>query len=100
MRLALCGIALTTTTVHAFYLPALPRVCQNPLIMAAASSSDDAGPQVQAFAVGTFVEFEEKKRTHIGKIEAVEYKSGGGARYRIVDAEGKAFDIADKVRYR
>ena len=64
-----------------------------------AASNNDNAPQPQALAVGTFVEFQEKKRTHIGKIEAVEYKSSGGkARYRIVDAEGKTFDIADKVR--
>lgn len=43
-------------------------------------------------------EFEEKRRTHIGKITNVEHKSSGGARYRIVDAEGKkVFDVADKA---
>ena len=60
------------------------------------SSSSSSAPPQQAFAVGTFVEFEEKKRTHIGKISAVEHKSSGGARYRITDAEGKAWDVADK----
>jgi hypothetical protein len=36
----------------------------------------------QVFAVGSFVEFVEKSRTHIGKIEEVEHKSSGGARYQ------------------
>ena len=43
------------------------------------------------------VEFEEKKRTHIGKIESVEHKSSGGARYQIIDSEGKKWDMADKA---
>ena len=44
----------------------------------------DAGDEVVqqvAFAAGSFVEFAEKKRVHIGKIDAVEHKSSGGARY-------------------
>jgi len=51
--------------------------------------------QQKALPVGTFVEFEEKKRTHIGKVEEVEHKSTGGARY-VIDSEGKKFDVADK----
>ena len=49
------------------------------------SKKGDAGDEVvqqQAFAVGSFVEFVEKKRTHIGKIDSVEHKSSGGARYQ------------------
>lgn len=65
--------------------------------LASSKSTEEAPPQQQAFSVGTFVEFQEKKRTHIGKIETVEHKSSGGARYKIVDSEGKAFDVADKA---
>lgn len=62
--------------------------------------SGDEVVQQQAFAVGSFVEFEEKKRIHVGKIDAVEHKSSGGARYAVIDSEGKKFNIADKaVRY-
>lgn len=58
------------------------------------SSSDDSNTvlvqQQQAFPVGTFVEFVEKKRVHVGKIDSVEYKkSSGGARYHVVDSEGR-----------
>lgn len=53
--------------------------------------------QQRAFPTGTFVEFQEKKRTHIGKIDSVEHKSTGGARYHILDSEGKKYDIADKA---
>ena len=53
--------------------------------------------QQQAFTVGTLVEFEEKKRTHVGKITASEHKSNGGARYSVEDHEGHKFDIPDKA---
>jgi hypothetical protein len=36
----------------------------------------------QTFAAGSFVEFVEKKRTHIGKIDTVDYKSSGPSRYQ------------------
>jgi len=53
-----------------------------------------------AFATGSFVEFSEKKRTHVGKIETVEHKSSGGARYQVIDSEGKKFNVPDKdIRY-
>jgi hypothetical protein len=51
-------------------------------------TDSDEVVQQQAFCVGSFVEFEEKKRSHVGKIDAVEHKSSGGARYT-VDSEGK-----------
>ena len=43
------------------------------------------------------VEFEEKKRVHIGTILTSDHKSSGGARYKIEDTHGKTFDIADKA---
>ncbi len=52
-------------------------------------SDSDEVVQQQAFSVGSFVEFEEKKRSHVGKIDAVEHKSSGGARYTVIDSEGK-----------
>ena len=42
----------------------------------------DAVVQQKAVESGSFVQFVEKKRTHIGKIDAVEHKSSGGARYQ------------------
>ena len=53
--------------------------------------------QQHAFTVGTLVEFEDKKRTRVGKITASEHKSNGGARYSVEDHDGKKFDIADKA---
>jgi len=49
-----------------------------------------------AFGMGTFVEFQEKKRTHVGKILHIEFKANGGARYAVEDSEGKKYGIADK----
>ena len=43
---------------------------------------DDGMQHHQTFAAGSFVEFDEKKRTHIGKIDTVDYKSSGPARYQ------------------
>jgi len=51
-----------------------------------------------SFAVGTFVEFEEKNhRVHCGKISQQEHKSNGAARYVVLDGEGKRYNIADKA---
>lgn len=61
------------------------------------SSKNEGGGDPQAFPVGTFVEFEEKKRTHIGKIDSVEHKSSGGTRYSVIDSEGKQYGIPDKA---
>mmetsp|Transcript_28491 Transcript_28491/g.60359 ORF Transcript_28491/g.60359 Transcript_28491/m.60359 type:complete len:238 (+) Transcript_28491:111-824(+) len=64
------------------------------------SEADGDVHHQQAFAIGTFVEFTEKNRVHIGKIQSVEHKSSGGARYKVLDSEDKLFDIADKnVKY-
>ena len=50
------------------------------------SKKGDAGDNEmqhhQTFAAGSFVEFVEKKRTRIGKIDTVDYKSSGPARYQ------------------
>lgn len=53
--------------------------------------------QQRAFTVGTLVEFQEKKRVHVGKILGAEHKSNGGARYEVEDHDGKHFNIADKA---
>ena len=56
--------------------------------------------QQQAIASGSFVEFCEKKRIHIGKIETVEHKASGGARYTVIDSSDHKYNIPDKdVRY-
>ena len=52
--------------------------------------------QKHALAKGWICEFEEKKRTHVGKITASEHKSNGGVRYTVLEAGGKSFSIADK----
>jgi len=52
------------------------------LCLQSKKSGDDEVVNQQAFAVGSFVEFVEKSRTHIGKIGSVEHKSSGGARYQ------------------
>ena len=62
-----------------------------------AKKSGDDVVQQYAFPVGTFIEFEEKNREHIGKIAKLEHKISGGARYLVVDHEGKQYDIPDKA---
>lgn len=61
-----------------------------------AKKSGDDVVQQHSFSAGTFVEFQEKKRSHLGKITGVEHKGNGGARYTVMDSEGKSFGIADK----
>jgi len=66
----------------------------------AGEQADSVAPQQQALPIGTFVEFVEKSRSHVGKVDTVEHKSNGGARYRVLDSEGKKYDISDKeVKY-
>jgi hypothetical protein len=51
-----------------------------------------------ALPVGTFVEFEEKTRVHVGKILQSEHKANnGGVRYEIEDDEGKTYHVASKA---
>lgn len=66
------------------------------LVLSSKKGSDDVTMQ-NAFAIGTFVEFEEKGREHIGTIAKQEHKSSGGARYQVVDNNGKSFNVPDKA---
>jgi len=61
--------------------------------------SEASSPVIKAHAcpVGTFVEFTEKSRAHVGKILSVEHKANGGARYSVEDVTGKHYQIADKA---
>mmetsp|Transcript_27253 Transcript_27253/g.43051 ORF Transcript_27253/g.43051 Transcript_27253/m.43051 type:complete len:233 (-) Transcript_27253:158-856(-) len=97
MRLLL--IALSSLSVATAFAPSTVM----PSAASCLHSKKDAVDEVvnqQAFAAGSFVEFSEKKRIHVGKIESVEHKSSGGARYHVLGSEGKKFNIPDKqVRY-
>jgi len=103
--LALSTLLVSTATVaNAFHVTPSSGVFSstrvspsNVILFAKHEGSSDSPPQQQAFAVGTFVEFVEKSREHIGKITKVEHKSSGGARYQVVDNDGKTFGIADKA---
>ncbi len=57
---------------------------------------DDPAHQ-SAYPVGTFIDFEEKSRDHVGKITHMDHKGNGGARYHVIDHEGKQYEIADKA---
>ena len=72
-----------------------PRVLPGSVLF---SKKGDAADAVAApsFCVGTFVEFQEKKRVHIGKILESETNMGG-ARYEIEDSEGRQYHVADKA---
>jgi hypothetical protein len=43
------------------------------------------------------VEFQEKNRIHVGKIDSVEHTAGGVARYSVIDSENHKYDVADKA---
>mmetsp|Transcript_27252 Transcript_27252/g.43046 ORF Transcript_27252/g.43046 Transcript_27252/m.43046 type:complete len:157 (-) Transcript_27252:385-855(-) len=90
MRLLL--IALSSLSVATAFAPSTVM----PSAASCLHSKKDAVDEVvnqQAFAAGSFVEFSEKKRIHVGKIESVEHKSSGGARYHVLGSEGKKFNI-------
>jgi hypothetical protein len=57
--------------------------------------SDADHEDAPMFSVGTFVEFEEKTRVHVGKILQSEHNIKG-ARYEIEDNQGKQYHVADK----
>ena len=108
--LALCSttfLVSTVTVANAFniapssgvfsFTRTNPSSFSNVILFAKNEASSDSPPQQQAFAVGTFVEFVEKSREHVGKITKVEHKSSGGARYQVVDNDGKTYGIADKA---
>jgi len=104
-------MVVAITTCSAFVRPPQQHVVpvsaltvnNNVIIMASKKekSDDDTAAQKKqnqqsAFGMGTFIEFQEKKRTHIGKIMNIEFKTNGGARYSVEDTEGKKYGIADK----
>ena len=77
--------ALSLTAAKSFVVNNSPYHAPTTKIVSSLQSKKDGGDDVvqqQAFASGSFVEFVEKKRNHIGKIESVEHKSSGGARYQ------------------
>jgi hypothetical protein len=86
-------LSLLFVSIHSF-VPVARKQCLNRLD--AKKNADDA-PSLPSLAVGTFVEFDEKKRFHIGKISEVEHKSNGGTRYGVEDSDGNHFNIADKA---
>lgn len=99
-RLYLTALTLTSLDIASAFVarPYVPSTTVS--LHGKKDSGDEVVQQQQAFSVGSFIEFEEKKRIHVGKIDAVEHKSSGGARYSVIDSEGKKFNIADKlVRY-
>jgi len=99
LRLLVSILSLSSTTAFVATTPQ-NAVSSPSCIYSKKGDSGEDVVQQQAFAVGSFVEFVEKKRTHIGKIDSVEHKSSGGARYHVLDSEGKKFNIPDKdVRY-
>ena len=80
LRLLITALSLSASSAFTIH----PAASKSTSTTCLYSKKDSTGEVVnqQAFASGTFVEFVEKKRTHIGKIESVEHKSSGGARYQ------------------
>jgi len=102
LRLIIAALSLSSAT--AFVSPATPTFTTVASSTSCIHGHKDAREEQivnqPAFASGSFVEFSEKKRIHIGKIEMVEHKSSGGARYVVIDSLGKKFNVPDKdIRY-
>ncbi|KAL7444116.1 hypothetical protein ACHAXM_009866 [Skeletonema potamos] len=94
-RLYLTALALSSLEIGGAFV-ARPCMPSATISLHGKKDSGDDVVQQHAFSVGSFIEFEEKKRIHVGKIDAVEHKSSGGARYSVTDSEGKKFNIPDK----
>ena len=81
LRLIISILSLASAS-DAFTITTSPAIRYSTTCIHSKESGDDVVQNQQAFAAGSFVEFVEKKRTHIGKIDSVEHKSSGGARYK------------------
>jgi hypothetical protein len=88
------SLSLLSASIHAF-VPVTRNKCS--IKLDAKKDSEDLSSK-PTLAVGTFVEFEEKKhRIHIGKVVEVGHKINGGTRYNVEDSDGHRFNIADKA---
>ena len=81
LRILVVALSVSSATPFVPNAPSQPVSSSSSCILSKKSGGDGVENQ-QAFAVGSFVEFVEKSRTHIGKIGGVEHKSSGGARYQ------------------
>jgi len=92
LALSLCS------TSSAFIV--LPKSPAHPSTSVEAKKHGDETVVNPSFPAGTFIEFTEKKRSHVGKIDTIEPKSSGGVRYHVIDSENHKFNIPDKdVKY-
>ena len=82
IRLLVAALSLSAASAFVAVGPSTVRPSATSCIHSKKDGAGDEVVQQQAFAAGSFVEFVEKKRTHIGKIDGVEHKSSGGARYQ------------------
>ena len=84
MMLRFLVIALSSAPVAMAFVAITPSTVMPSTTCLHSKKGDvvDVVVQQHAFAAGSFVEFVEKKRTHIGTIDTVEHKSSGSARYQ------------------
>lgn len=87
-------IVLLVGAANAFQVK--PRLPISSSALFSKNNHAEEATQQHAFPVGTFVEFQEKSREHVGKIENIEHKGNGAARYHVVDSDGNYYDIPDK----
>jgi hypothetical protein len=88
----------TTTAFVIVEHPTATRTSRRAMVFLSASNKKGVEEQnpVITFAVGTLVEFEEKNRVHVGKVQQATHKTGG-SRYEVTDREGKTYNIEDKA---
>ena len=81
LRLLVSALSLSSAAAFVAVPSSSTAITSTSCIHSTKAAGEDVVMQ-QAFAVGSFVEFVEKSRTHIGKIDTVEHKTSGGARYQ------------------
>jgi hypothetical protein len=84
LRLVISILSLSSLPKSTAFVPIriTPTVAVSVVSSKKGDAGDDGMQHHQMFAAGSFVEFVEKKRTHIGKVDTVEHKSSGSSRYQ------------------
>jgi hypothetical protein len=88
---------LVSARIHCIAIASYKSQAFSPIHPTQLGSTKTADNEQTALGEGTLVEFEEKSRTHIGKILQIERKSNGSVRYDVEEYPSKKhYSIADK----
>lgn len=92
------ALVLSRPDVTTAFVVEQTKVATSPraVLLASKKGVDEHIAHQVTFAVGTLVEFEEKNRVHVGKVQEATHKTGG-SRYEVMDRDGKKYGIEDKA---